>query len=583
MHPGYGFLSESADFAERLWREANCVVLGPGWDVLARTGDKLAAKQLAQECGVPTLPATTTPTSSIDDVRKFARDVGFPVIVKAVDGGGGRGIRIVRDEEQLEALVSVARRESPSGQVFVERAAIDGFRHIEVQIIGDGHGNIRHLWERECSVQRRFQKVVEWAPSRVNDRQLIADVIEGALRMARKVKYMSLGTFEFLVREESAEWYFLEVNPRLQVEHTVTESICLGIDLVKLQLQIANGGTLSALLSLPDDPKTPPPLHSIQLRLTAEDASNDWALSIGKVTSLQLPSGNGIRVDTHMLSSPATIVKTDFDSLLAKLIVTGSTWEDSVAKSKRALADTRVEGVKTSLAALQGIVTSEDFLRGKCDTQWLEKSLPLIMRSGQQIMSSLSSHRKHLNSAPSSAAVTVSSASALIRRGDAWAVTLAPTDGKGNALSTDKPEPGHLQLTRILRNEFPQSLSASILYTPSSGPPQPFSMTLNATSASAGALASTSKHRRGDANNMNHVIVPFPGQMMEILVEEGDVIAKNDVLAVVRQMKMELEIRSKKAGKVIWACEVEEGEEVGEGLLVAELVDHDSKTGAPKL
>jgi pyruvate carboxylase len=187
VHPGYGFLSESPDFARRMWDEAGALVIGPGPAALQRVGDKLQARLLAEECGVPVLPALRRPTREIEELRAFAAKMGFPVVVKAVDGGGGKGIRIVRREEELETSAKRALQESPSGLAFVEKAAVDGFRHVEVQIIGDGKGGVRHLWERECSIQRRFQKVVEFAPSSIRDRKLVAEVINVALRMARKV------------------------------------------------------------------------------------------------------------------------------------------------------------------------------------------------------------------------------------------------------------------------------------------------------------------------------------------------------------------------------------------------------------
>lgn len=187
VHPGYGFLSESADFAKRMWETANAVVIGPGWETLARTGDKLQARLLAQICHVPVLQALQEQTDKVERVQDFVADVGFPIVIKAVDGGGGRGIRIVREQKDLAGLMERALRESPCRRVFAEKAAIDGYRHVEVQIVGDGHGNVRHLWERECSVQRRFQKVVEFAPSSLLDRDLVGQVIEAAVRMAKKV------------------------------------------------------------------------------------------------------------------------------------------------------------------------------------------------------------------------------------------------------------------------------------------------------------------------------------------------------------------------------------------------------------
>jgi pyruvate carboxylase len=572
IHPGYGFLTESAEFAQRLWTEANAVVIGPGWVTLARTGDKLAARQLAEESAVPVLPGVHTPTNNIEDIRRFATQVGFPIIIKAVDGGGGRGIRIVREEADLAGLMERALRESPQGQVFAEKAAIDGFRHVEVQIVGDGHGNVRHLWERECSVQRRFQKVVEFAPSSIKNRELVGRVIEAAIRMAKRVDYLSLGTFEFLVHSAKPEFYFLEVNPRLQVEHTITESLCPGLDLVKVQLQVAMGQSLANLLShTPQDPRIPPPLNSIQLRITSEDASANWSLSVGKISSFTLPAGNGVRADTHVL--PGLVVKTDFDSLLAKIIVTTSSWEDMIAKAKRALEDTSIEGVTTSLVALRGIIFHPDFMAQNCDTQWLEKTLPQVLEAGKTLTAALP---KSAASSTSSSAVGFSAASSGVpfRKGDAWSISLSPEGAEGQTL------PSHLHLTKVLRNEFPTSLSATILYTPPSGTPQPYTIALTSTTVSAELLTSASNHRRGDPSNPNHVIIPFPGQLVDIMVDVGDVIAKNDIVAVVKQMKMELEIRASRAGVVSWVYEGDEGDEVSDGVLMVEVVEEEGANRA---
>jgi pyruvate carboxylase len=190
VHPGYGFLSESAEFAQRMWEEAGVKVIGPGWDVLAQTGDKLRAKELAESCGVPVLRALTTPTNDMQLIKQFAAEIRYPVMIKAVDGGGGRGIRLVASEADLQTAVDRATAESPSRKVFVEKAAVGGYHHVEVQVIGDGTGEVRHLWERDCSVQRRFQKIVECAPAMIADRKLIAKVIEAALRIAKQVRFL---------------------------------------------------------------------------------------------------------------------------------------------------------------------------------------------------------------------------------------------------------------------------------------------------------------------------------------------------------------------------------------------------------
>ncbi|KAJ5104807.1 hypothetical protein NUU61_002154 [Penicillium alfredii] len=579
VHPGYGFLSESADFAYRMWHEAQSLVIGPGWENLAGTGDKLQAKQLAQQCGVPVLKAMDQPTADVNEARDFARAVGFPVMVKAVDGGGGRGIRLVREDQELDNGIQRAIGESPSRTVFVEKAAVDGFHHIEIQVIGDGTGQVRHLWERDCSVQRRFQKVVECAPALMHDRDLISRVIDSALRMASKISYRSLGTFEFLVNEHRGEFYFLEVNPRLQVEHTITESIS-GFDLVQTQLLLSQGCSLSELgLGSEIYAKDPPSKSfSIQLRLCAEDPTASFALSIGKITEFSVPSGHGIRVDTNINVSgtSATIVGSNFDNLLAKIIVTASTWEATVRKAQRVLADSRISGVKTNISLLRGIVSHVEFGADAVDTQWLESKLDEVVQLGENISRAL--HDQGENAGPSAQGITQSglpSSNLLFRKGDAWSITLEPLE---KSASQEGKMVHHLRLSRVLRNEFPASLAAEIEYTtPSSQTAIPYRMQLGTTSTAASALVSSS-HRRGDPKNPRHVILPLSGKLIEILVAEGEEVAENQVLAFVKQMKMELEVRSPRAGRASWVYEMEDDEEdVAEGMLLVELEEDKSK------
>ncbi|RMZ68796.1 pyruvate carboxylase [Pyrenophora seminiperda CCB06] len=581
VHPGYGFLSESEAFCKRVWEEAGADVVGPGWDILSSTGDKLKARQLAEECSVPVSPALHQPTDKVEDIQHFAAKVGYPIMVKAVDGGGGRGIRLIRSEAQLASSVKRAVEESPSKQVFAEKAAVDGFRHIEVQIIGDGTGNVTHLWERECSIQRRYQKVIEIAPSVIPDRKLIARVIQDALRMARHISYFSLGTFEFLVNPTTKVYYFLEVNPRLQVEHTITEAIST-TDIVKAQLLLSQGATLATCglsSSNHQDPEIPPPLHSIQLRITAENVHSDWSLSIGKITSFHFPCGNGIRVDTHLVGNRPAIVSADFDSLLAKVVVTASTWRNAVRKAQRAMDDTSVSGVKTNIDMLKAMVAHPDFLLGACDTQWLEsKQAELLEQSHKFTVSHFNALGEEDTKASSSQLSTVSSArNTLFRKGDAWSLTLSPVSTKNQAEQQLPPPPHHhhLEITRIHRNDFPTSLTTDVLFTtPSSStastqPPQstPYTMTLNSTSSSASAAMS--QHRRGNPSDPSHVSIPFAGKLVEVLVDEGDVVKEGDVVCVVQQMKMELEVRSARSGVVTWVTDAEDGVDVGEGMLAA--------------
>jgi pyruvate carboxylase len=577
VHPGYGFLSESPEFSRRMWTEASCLVVGPGWDVLDRTGDKLKAKQLATECGVPVLKAMTRPTGSAADIRQFASQVGYPIMIKAVDGGGGRGIRLVKDESALENAVQRCIGESLSRTVFAEQAAVDGYKHIEVQIIGDGKGGIKHLWERDCSVQRRFQKIVEIAPAPVGDRKVVASVIESAVRMARQLKYLGLGTWEYLVNVRQGKFYFLEINPRLQVEHTISECIT-GVDLVKEQLLIAQGlqaNTNTRMGESSDDAKEAPKSASIQLRLCAEDPLSGFALSIGKVGDVQFPTGNGVRVDSHL--SRGGVVGADFDNMMAKIIVTASTWEDCVVKARRALEETKLTGVKTNLNLLKAIVADETFASGDSDTSWLEENLDVLVQSGEKIAAesaSLDNDLPSLSLNTSQSSSIGGSSGTTFRKGDAWNVVL---ETAGQSSSTTKPPAHHLSIERITRNEFPEALVADVSYTIPGAKPQSYKMTLNSTTASADATSST--HKRGDPNNKAHIILPMSGKLIEVLVEEGDTVEENQVIAFVKQMKMELEIRAPQAGTIKWAIELdnEEGDDVAEGVLLAELEDETKK------
>ncbi|KAF1832851.1 hypothetical protein BDW02DRAFT_624851 [Decorospora gaudefroyi] len=585
VHPGYGFLSESPAFSERAWNEAGAVVIGPGWGILSSTGDKLKARLLAEECNVPVCPALLQPTNRVEEIQHFASKVDYPIMVKAVDGGGGRGIRLIRNEDQLASSVKRAVEESPSKQVFAEKAAVDGFRHIEVQIIGDGNGNVTHLWERECSIQRRYQKVIEVAPSLVSDRDLIRRVIEDAVKMARQISYFSLGTFEFLVNPQTKSYFFLEINPRLQVEHTITEAICM-TDIVKAQLLLAQGATLDAC-ALPNNANSPqpPPAHSIQLRITAENPETDWSLSIGKITSFQFPSGNGIRVDTHLVSQRPATITTDFDSLIAKIVVTASSWEDSVQKARRALEDTHISGIKTNMAILKAIVTHADFLNAECDTQWLETNHQALVHQTQNLASSATNTL--IPDSTRTPSTAVSAANTLFRKGDAWTLSLTPTSTSPPKNSHSQSSNHHIQLTRVIRNDFPHSVSADILFSTSPSPSTPnptsipYTATLTATSATASAT--TSHHRQANPSDPTHISIPFAGQIVEICVDAGDSVQQGDVLIVVRQMKMEIEIRSPRTGRVGWVFEGEEGEDVDMGTLGAVVEGEGGREGGSRL
>ena len=564
IHPGYGFLSESANFSRRLWEEAGVLVVGPGWEVLERTGDKLRAKVLAEQCGVPILKAMQRPTTKTEEVRNFAKDIGYPIMIKAVDGGGGRGIRVVERDDQLGNAVERCIGESPSRTVFAEKAVVEGFKHVEVQIMGDGKGSVKHLWERDCSVQRRFQKIVEVAPTPVRDRSTVAKVIESAMSMASQLLYLGLGTFEYLVNVRTKEFFFLEINPRVQVEHTISECV-RGVDLVRDQLLIAQGkqkenNGFGDVSQAQDHPGA----YSIQLRLCAEDPSSKFALSIGKVADVVIPSGNGVRVDSHL--PKGGLIGPDLDNMMAKIIVTASTWEQTLAKARRALAETRVSGVKTNLDLLRAIVADRTFCAGDADTSWLENSMQALVSEGQKLGSKIESATASLPTLPSSAAQSqgVATSSISLRKGDAWTLHLEGSVQSGK-------EAHHLSIDRLIRNEFPEALVADVSFTSPGQRPLAFKATIASTTSSAAATAST--HKRGDSNNKDHIVIPMSGKLIEVLVEEGDEVKENDIIAFVKQMKMELEIRSPRSGIVDWVIELEneDGDDIAEGVLLAQL------------
>ncbi|KAG9848092.1 pyruvate carboxylase, partial [Aureobasidium melanogenum] len=572
VHPGYGFLSESPEFARQMWEQANCMVIGPGSSILETTGDKLEAKTLAAKFDVPVLPAMTSPSQNVEDISMFANKVGFPIMIKAADGGGGRGIRLVREAAELQTAVQRCIAESPSGKVFAEKAAVDGFKHIEIQIIGDGKGGVKHVWERDCSMQRRFQKIVEVAPAVVTDRSTVTRVIAAAMRIAQGVNYLGLGTFEFLVNVDKKEFYFLEINPRIQVEHTISESIA-NVDLVHEQLLLAQGLT-DHTADLPTTADANPPSRfSVQLRLCAEDPNAGFSLSTGNVTKAKLPSGNGVRVDSHIVRG--AVVGSDFDNLLAKIIVTASSWQSVVVKARRALEDTEIVGVKTNLSLLRAIVADREFESGTADNQWLEKNVSRLLGLGDKIGEGIQKLNTSLPAVDDSASQTSGGGAvggALLRKGNAWSLSLSPVEASEEKAVRNH----HVKIEKVLRNDFPDTLSAVVAVSTSGAGSQTYKMSLESTDATQAAV--NSKHRKGDASNKAHIILPMNGKLVEMLVEEGEEVKEGQVIAFVRQMKMELEVRSPRSGTITWALKLEdeEGDDVEQGVLLAVLKDEHS-------
>ncbi|MBM4182914.1 MAG: pyruvate carboxylase [Gemmatimonadetes bacterium] len=374
IHPGYGFLSENADFARRC-AEEGIVFIGPPPELLDLFGDKIQARRLAEQAGLRVVPGTPEP---VDDreALEFAERIGFPVIVKAAAGGGGRGMRVARDAAELRQVLPVARREATTafgrGDLYVEKLVRDP-RHIEVQILADAHGRVEHLWERDCSIQRRHQKVVEIAPAIALDPAIRKRICDSAQHLMQTAGYQNAGTVEFLL-EPGGDFYFIEVNPRIQVEHTVTELV-MGIDLVQAQIRIAEGWTLEQI-GLPA--KIPEPRgYAIQCRVTTEDPENDFLPDAGRITHYRSPGGFGVRLDGATAFTGA-VVSPHYDSLLVKVCTHALRFEDAIRKMHRALMEFRLRGLKTNLRFLENVVTHPDFAAGRVDTGFVASHPELL-------------------------------------------------------------------------------------------------------------------------------------------------------------------------------------------------------------
>jgi acetyl-CoA carboxylase biotin carboxylase subunit len=365
IHPGYGFLSESAYLAE-VCEACHIRFIGPDPSVIKLLGDKARAKRAMKKAGVPMLPGSDGPVDTEDKALKVAREIGYPVIIKAVAGGGGRGMRIVRDAAELPALLRTAQREAEAafgtGAVYIEKY-LESPRHIEVQIIGDHHGNVVHLGERECSIQRRHQKLIEEAPSPAlteKQRRKLGSIVVDA---ARAVQYTNAGTFEFLMDQEG-RFYYMETNTRLQVEHPVTEMVT-GIDIVKEQIRIAAGERLSFKQS-----EVTFTGHAIECRINAEDPET-FAPSPGLVHAWSVPGGPGVRIDTF--AHAECTVSPYYDSLIAKIITHGRDRQEAIARMRRTLEMTVVEGIKTSVPLHLKILNDPDFQAGRLSTAFMER------------------------------------------------------------------------------------------------------------------------------------------------------------------------------------------------------------------
>jgi acetyl-CoA carboxylase biotin carboxylase subunit len=368
VHPGYGFLAENAALP-RACTDAGLTFIGPPAEAMESLGSKTAGRQLARRADVPAVPGTNDPIESPTEALALAHRMGYPVLLKAVAGGGGKGMRVVYSDAEFESAFRDASSEAMNAfgddRLYLEKY-LDRPHHVEIQIFADAHGRVVSLGERECSVQRRHQKVIEEAPSPIITPDLRKKMGDAAVRLARAGRYVNAGTVEFLV-DANLNFYFLEMNTRLQVEHPVTEQVT-GLDLVKLQIAIAAGHRLPFAWE-----SITPRGHAMEVRLYAEDPANNFFPSPGKILSRQVPSGPGIRLDDGVYEG--WTVPNDYDPLLSKLIAWGNSREETIARLRRALKEYTVTGIKTNAGLFRRILTEPDFLRGEIHTQWLDELL----------------------------------------------------------------------------------------------------------------------------------------------------------------------------------------------------------------
>ncbi|HIN46214.1 MAG TPA: acetyl-CoA carboxylase biotin carboxylase subunit [Candidatus Marinimicrobia bacterium] len=365
IHPGYGFLAENAEFSQICY-ENELTFIGPSAEIINSMGDKASAKKTMKAAGVPVIPGSEGTLENVEEARVLAEEMSYPVMLKATAGGGGRGIRLVRELSQLENAYSTASNEAlkgfNNGDLYLEKF-VENPRHVEIQIVADQFGNVIHLGERDCSIQRRHQKLVEESPSPAVDDALRKRMGDAAIKGAKSIDYVGLGTVEFLLAEDG-QFYFMEMNTRIQVEHPVTEAV-VGKDLVKMQINMHSGETFPEFLK---DVKLRG--HSIECRINAEDPDNNFIPSPGLVESFHVPGGMGVRVDTHVYAGYN--IPSQYDSLLAKIIVHADDRPSAINRMQRALEETIIEGPKTTIAFQQAIMRNEDFRKGDYTTGFLD-------------------------------------------------------------------------------------------------------------------------------------------------------------------------------------------------------------------
>ena len=587
VHPGYGFLSENAAFA-RACADAGLIFVGPAPETIAAMGDKVRAKAMMAEAGVPVLPSATVPAEGTDtaDLGAAAAAVGFPLLVKAAFGGGGRGMRLVAGPAELAGAVASARSEAASafgdGTVFLERFVTDP-RHVEVQILGDAHGDVVHLFERECSIQRRYQKIVEECPSPAVGEDLRFALAAAAVAAGRAVGYTGAGTVEFVLDRDGSFW-FLEMNTRLQVEHPVTEEVT-GLDLVELQLRVAEGEPL------------PPPVrqpriegHAIEARLYAEDVPAGFVPVTGTLHRLAIPQAPGIRVDTGFRDG--SVVSPHYDAMLAKVIAHGRTRADAARRLARALERAEIHGVTTNRDLLVAILREPGFLAGATDTGYLTRHDPAALAASaapgaatvrvHALAAALARQARHRGEAPVlgtlpsgwrnvfSAPQRVTYAAA----GEQYAVAYRIRGDAVTAAVNDTP------LEARVREATPDRVDLEIdgtrrVYRVHQAGAETY------VDASDGSSALAETPRFGDPEKLapaGSLLAPMPGLVLRVLAEPGAVVTVGQPILVLEAMKMEQAV-SAPADGVLAELRAKAGEQVSTGQVLAVLEAADADGG----
>ncbi len=371
IHPGYGFLSENPDFA-KYCEDKGIIFIGPKSDAIALMGNKVEARNLAKKIGLPLLPGTEEPIKDEEEAVSYANSIGYPVIIKAAFGGGGRGMRVSYNEKELRRYVNICMSESKKAfgkaDIFIEKY-LEEPHHIEFQVLADSFGNVIHLGERDCSIQRRHQKLVEIAPSLILDESKRAEMGKAAVELAKAVNYTSAGTVEFLL-DKKGNYYFMEMNTRIQVEHPVTE-VVTGVDLIKAMIRIAEGNPLEI-----KQEQVQLRGYAIEVRICAEDPKNNFMPDFGRITQYNSPGGIGVRLDGAVYQGYT--IPPYYDSMIVKLIVYGSSWDETVSRLRRSLDEYIIRGIKTTIPFYKKIVSDPDFINGKIDTWFIDKKPHLL-------------------------------------------------------------------------------------------------------------------------------------------------------------------------------------------------------------